>query len=353
MSPKTFVAIAVAAVVAVAAAGISVALQPGYGDTDAAGRRLFPDLVERVNDVASIVIEDAKGTISVSRRDAGWVLAESDGYPANAGKVRAVVVGLAGLTLLEPKTRREDRYAKLNLRDPETEDALSRRLTLKAADGEVLARVIVGRRNFAFQAAGGGAVYVRIPDDAQAWLARGSLALGTQPSDWLRRKIVDVTPGRIARVVVRHADGETVVAFRAAPGDRNFAVDNLPAGARLKNESAADNFGLALENLQLVEVRKADAIAFPGDATVQAEITTFDGLTARLTLARVDGKDWLRLSFSAPADGKDSAEAKDVAKEARDLAARTEGWAYRISGYRADYLKKRMADLIEQPKPES
>lgn len=349
MSPKTFVAIAVAAVVAVAAAGISVALQPGYRDTDAAGRRMFPDLLERVNDVASVVIEDAKGTLSVTRRDGGWVLAESDGYPARAGKVRAVVVGLARLTLLEPKTRREDRYAKLNLRDPETEDALSRRLTLKAAGGEVLARVIVGRRNFTFQA--GDAVYVRKPDDAQSWLARGTLELGTQPSDWLRPMIVDIKPGRVARVVVRHADGETVVASRTSPEDKNFAVENLPAGARLKNESAADNFGLALENLQLVEVRRADAIAFPGDATVKAEITTFDGLTARLTLAEVDGKDWLRLSFSARADGSEPADGKDVAKEARDLAARTEGWAYRISGYRAVDLKKRMADLIKLPNP--
>lgn len=349
MSPKTFVAVAVAAVIAVAAAGVSVALQPGYAETDAAGRRLFPDLLGRVNDVASVVIEDAKGTLSVSRRDGGWVLAESDGYPARAGKVRAVVVGLARLTLLEPKTRREDRYAKLNLRDPKTEGALSRMLTLKAAGGKVLARVIVGRRNFAFQ--DGGAVYVRKPDDARSWLARGTLDLGTQPSDWLRPRIVDIKPDRVARVVVRHADGETVVASRASPKDKNFAVENLPAGARLKSASAADNFSLALENLQLVEVRKADAIAFPEDATVKAEITTFDGLTARLALAGVDGKDWLRLSFSAPAEGKDSAVGKDVAREARDLAARTEGWAYRISGYRADDVKKRMADLIEKPKP--
>lgn len=349
MSPKTFVAIAVAAVVAVAAAGISVALQPGYGDTGAAGQRMFPDLLERVNDVASVVIEAAKGTLSVTRRDGGWVLAEGDGYPARAGKVRAVVVGLARLTYLEPKTRRKDRYAKLNLRDPESEDALSRRLTLKAAGGEVLARVIVGRRNFSFQA--DGAVYVRKPDDAQSWLARGTLELGTQPSDWLRPMIVDIKPGRIARVVVRHADGKTVVASRASPEDKNFTIENLPAGARLKSESAADNFSLALENLQLVEVRKADAIAFPEDATVKAEITTFDGLTARLTLAEVDGKDWLRLSFSARAAGKESADGKDVAKEAADLAVRTEGWVYRISGYRAVDLKKRMADLIKLPNP--
>ena len=49
---------------------------------------LLPGLQEAINDVASLAVTTADGTVTLERGEAGWTLAEKAGYPARADRVR-------------------------------------------------------------------------------------------------------------------------------------------------------------------------------------------------------------------------------------------------------------------------
>jgi hypothetical protein len=105
-------------------------------------------------------------------------------------------------------------------------------------------------------------------------------------------------------------------------------------------------------------VRKADGLAFAADADY-AEYRSFDGLVVRAERAR-DGADiWMRFAarFEPAAaldplpEGAKLKPADDVAKEAAALNARTAGWAYRLPGYKIEYMTRSSADLVEDKTP--
>lgn len=371
MKPKTFIAFAVVAVVSVAAAGIAVSRQPGFETADVAGSRLFPDVLDKVNTVAAVTVEQGDKHVTLHRQQDSWGLVERDGYPVRTDKVREVILGLAQLVAKEPKTRKKERYPKLELEDPESADAKSRRLTLLDEEGTVIARAIVGKIRYGTFAEDEEGVYVRKPGDAQAWLAQGNLKPGVEVTDWIKQLILRVEDKRTARVVIHQPDGETLTAFRASPGAAHLTVADLPADAKLKSDSAADKLASAFAYFDVEDVRKADSVPARDD-TVHVDLETFDGLRVGLALTEVkDGETWVRFTRvaaepgatgdkadAAAKEGGDAAKkatdaakkAKDVAKEAADLAALTKGWAYRIADYKADTLRTRRASLIEKKK---
>ncbi len=87
MSPKTFAALAVATVVAVAAATVAVTRDRGFTPAAGAGEPVVPGLLERVNDVAKAVVLSGD-TITIEHGKDGWTVKENDDYPARAVSVR-------------------------------------------------------------------------------------------------------------------------------------------------------------------------------------------------------------------------------------------------------------------------
>src|SRR5205807_6921955 len=61
----------------------------------ALGQPLLKDL--KVAEIASIRIVAPKATLTLQRKDEGWVIAERDGFPADLGKVRGFVLQALGL----------------------------------------------------------------------------------------------------------------------------------------------------------------------------------------------------------------------------------------------------------------
>ena len=68
-------------------------------------------------------------------------------------------------------------------------------------------------------------------------------------------------------------------------------------------------------------------------------VTTFDGLTVRLTLYDDDKETWVRLT----ATGEGAA-----AEEAAKINARVGGWVYRVPAHKAATLKTRLDDLLDK-----
>ena len=47
-----------------------------------------------------------------------WLVAEKGNYPANAAKISQIVLAMADLTLVEPKTQKADLYPRLEVEEP-------------------------------------------------------------------------------------------------------------------------------------------------------------------------------------------------------------------------------------------
>src|SRR5260370_16789643 len=163
---------------------------------------------------------------------------------------------MADLTLVESKTQKGDLYPRLDVEEPGK--GKSTLVSVKDKSGAPLAELIVGKRRYDRLGAGNDGVYLRKPDDPQAWLARGSLDPSGEVSNWLDRRILDISEKRIAKVTLTQADGAVLVIGRSAP-DAKFAVEDAPADPKFKSETSTSGPAIALETPHLHTVHPTPA----------------------------------------------------------------------------------------------
>jgi uncharacterized protein DUF4340 len=338
MQRRSLIPLAAATVVLVAVAAGAIATGDHSVSRAAADERALPGLAGKLGQVASVAVRRQGLDLDFVRRGDKWLVAQKGDYPAASGKIPRIVLALADLTLVEPKTREPAFYPRLEVEDPGKGKATL--VTLRDKSAAVLARLIVGKRNFDRLGEGNDGVYVRKPGDPQSWLARGSLDFSDEMANWLDRKIVDIANSRVARVSLTQPDGSTLVLDRAAPSAK-FAVVGAPAKTKYKDETALGEPAMALESLDLDDVQPAAKLAAPATGITTASFTSFDGLTVNVKLFQHAHKDWITLA--AAGSGKASAEAKTI-------DGRVSGWVYRIPSYKAKMMQTKLADLVEPAK---
>ncbi len=347
MSPKTFAVVAVATLVAVIAALVSVGRDQSDLVVAGTGERIFPALLERVNDVTTLSVEHAKGSITLEKGDAGWTVKESGDYQGRAVKIQRTILGLARLRLVESKTRLKEKYAKLGLQDRGSEGSNSKRVKLFDGKGALLGDLLVGKESVGSRGEGSGGLYVRRPGNVQTWLTEGASDITDRRRDWLERKIINIEAKRIRRIVIHHPGGEIVILSKASLETKDFALDNMPKGKKLIDAGTANSVGKALADLLLDDVRKGPQ-AFDAAGAVSADFTTFNGLLVSVLVSKEGDKNWIRLDVSAEQAAEDGAQ-----EEARGIMARTSGWVYGISDYAASNLMKHLDGLTWDLKPKS
>ena len=167
---------------AAAAASVVVAAAVAFTGGPAAvdprvGKPVLPKVAPELGDVAKVVLKRAGNTITFVLQDKVWKVTEKDDYPADAGKVREMLLGLAQISFVEPKTAQSDLYKRLNLEDPSQPKAQSTAVEVFDAGGATLGSVIVGKRRIDELGGGNDGVYIRLPSEPRTWLARGTLDL--------------------------------------------------------------------------------------------------------------------------------------------------------------------------------
>jgi hypothetical protein len=340
MQKRNLIPLAAATAVLVLLAIVALATGDRGVSRAAPGVRAFPSLAASLGDVASVSVVRNGSTVTLIREGDSWLVAEKANYPANAAKISQVVLAMADLELVEPKTQKADLYSRLQVGDPNKDK--SSVVSIKDKSGVVLAEMIVGKKRYDRLGAGNDGVYLRKPGDPQAWLARGSLDPSGDVSSWLERPIVDISQKQIAKVILTHADGSKLVIGRSAP-DAKFAVENAPADAKFKSENTIAGPAAGLENLELDDVKPAVELPVPDKDVLRAAFTTFDGLTVDVRLIDHDNTNWVALSAS----GSGSVEAEAKAKK---IDEKVSGWSYAIPAYKANLIKTKLADLLEPAK---
>ena len=338
MQKRSFLLLAAATIVMVAASVYALAIGDRAVSPAAVNQRAFPDLAAHLGDLAWMRLTHGATTTDFNLIAGRWVVVEKGNYPAAADKVRRLLLGLADLTLVEPKTERPALFARLGLDDPSHGN--STLVALQDRTGKTVARLIIGKTAEDRLGGGTGAVYVRRPGENRTWLARGSLDLPASIDGWLDRRIVDIADSRVASVTLTGGDGAAVVLQRAAAGGK-FAVADAPADTKFKDDAALAAPAGALADLDLDDVKPSAELPVPPSGVATASFTTFDGLTINVRLFAHGKADWIALSAS----GSGAAGVYAAA-----LNAKLARWIYAIPADRAKLLRTRLADLVAPQK---
>jgi hypothetical protein len=338
MQQRGFILLAAATFALIVLAIVAIASGDRGVSRAAPGERALPALAAKLGEVGSVGIKRNALSLTFVRDGDNWFVAEKGNYPAAAGKVRQIPLAMADAVLVEPKTQKVEFYPRLDVEDPGS--GKSTLVTLKDKSGTTLAEMIIGKRRYDRLGTGTDGIYVRKLGDAQAWLARGSLEFSDQLSSWLDRRIIDIPERRIAKATLTQADGTKLVISRAKPEDK-FMVEGAPADAKFKSETTTSEPAMALETLDLDDVKPGAEMPVSDKDVLAASFTTFDGLTVDVRLVDKDDMHWVALS----AAGSGAAEA-----EAKAINDKTSHWTYAIPSYKAAQLKMKLADMLEPAK---
>ncbi len=341
MKARGLIALLVVTAIAVILA-VFVAYRGDANDVDPQiGKVVLPDMRQRLGEVVRVTLIHGEGKTTLLRRGGEWIVEEKGNYPADQTKVTHALRGLADLRYVEPKTRKADLYARLEVEDAGKKDAKSTLVTASDEKGTLLGEIIVGKRRVDQLGGGTDGIYVRKPSDAQSWLARGTLELPGDTAPWLEPAIIDVERDKVKEVVLIEPDGSRLDIAHDKPADA-LALKGAPADAKLKSDTALVEPTTALASLTLNDVRPAAELPLPEAGVSRAEFTTFDGLMVKLALMDKDGKSWAR--FEVSGDG-------EAEKQAKTLDAKLRPWVFAIPDYKAKALRTRLADVTAQPKP--
>ena len=354
----TYLAIATAVAVLLAVAAVwmrAASVAPAFRH-----ELVFPGLVNKANDVATILIESKGSAFSVTRNAEGrWVLPGKFGYPADFNLVRKTVLALSQLEAVDQRTARPDWYERLGLGAPKTGGS-GVMITLKDSQGNVLANLVTGQTVEGAAAAGNIALYARRGDDPQTYVVLGSYTAQPDQAQWLDKAFIDLPRDRMKTVAVKPLKGPPFSVTRAKPEDQNFVVvEPLPRGRVLRTEAEPNGVGNALMGVNFEDVVKADTLDFSNAA--HTTYTTFDGLTLEIAAIEKDRDFWITVKASAipqpappaptpPVPGAPAPQASlkpDVAKEASEINHLASGWAFKIPRYKGVLISATLEDLLK------
>jgi hypothetical protein len=337
MKAKPFVTLLLAAVIAATAAIATYAAHNQWSPGRLAGEKLFPALA--ANDAKVAAIEIRQGDKALTLQGSGgeaWRIKERAGYPVEIEKVRKLLVRLAEAELIEPKTRKLDKYQLIELEDPSQKDAKSRALRLIDSKGAVIAEMVIGKVRYDAFGSGKGGSYVRKANDPQTWLADQGIDPSLNVKDWVKTTVFDTNADKIKRLTLE-VSGEEPLTVDRGEGNAKPKLAAIPEGKKLKDATAADGLVRAASSIELEDVRKLESPSEGNDAS-SITIETDGGLTVKFRLRKENDDYWMSLTASGDGNGQ---------KLADEVTARTKGWEFKIPTFKAEALLKRRADLFE------
>lgn len=282
---------------------------------------LAPGLEARINDVSEVRLQVAGGeALTLKREDSGWGVVEKQGYPADVGKLRELLLNIAQAQRIEPKTTVESSYPVLGVQDVDAEGASNVLLSVQGIEPPF--SVILGQNN-----SRGAGTFVRIKDDRQSWLVDRNLAAEKTAQGWLQRDLLDIAANRITAIEVQPAEGAAVQIEANSGGEGDFRIANLPAGREAASAFVGDATAGFLAGLRIDDVRRSDTYTPAEDAQrTTARFRTREGLLIEVEADTAHGETWARFAVSLD---EDAAKERVQGEQAREAMAHEQAlkWA--------------------------
>lgn len=335
MTPRRGILLAVIGAIVLAGGWYASRPDPGTVVQSGAGSLVFPGLAAKLENAARIDIATGDKKVSIVRAGDAWGVAERDGYPVMAGKLRALLTGLTELRLVEPRTADPAQYGRLGVEDPSPTAADATSLRVLDAKGAPLAELILGHRRTRTAGNLPESIYIRRPGDAQSWLAEGRVEADADLQSWFDRDIISIAPDKITAVTATR--GEDKLVFARQDGK---LVLTEPAEHPALDEQKVQDVARGLDSLTFMDVQPAAAMTGDkmGKPLGSSVFTDDEGTTVTVTLSR-EGADHLWARFAASG------------KQADGLNTRLGKWVYELGTWKEKAILPALSDLAAPPPP--
>ena len=331
MNARQLIVLAGLAIVSVVATAAVMRTTATTVASDRRGEAVVPALRTKANDITGLTVRDGANSLSIERRDNGFVASDS-GFPVKIEMLRDAVASIAELTFDEARTADPTRYGDLGLAESGSEN-VAKELVFRGGNGNI-ADIFVGNRDTTVGIAGGGQ-FVRLNGQPQTWLARGSVRLPSGQAAWYMPVDFDIKRSEIKKLELTGGGRDEVTAHANPEQPGDFTLENAP------KDRTADSFKVSrlatpFDAFAFQEVRRRTGPA-PADAR-RLVTETSDGV--RLTLTSIgqlpDG--WVQVTAEAMNDGtRDKASA---------IAAKTESFEFRLPSQQLELLGWTVSDLL-------
>lgn len=332
MNQKSFLMLGGATALSLVAAGATLF---GGGNAPAfseAGEPLFPGLGDASAEVARVEFREGDFTMTIESRDGVFVDASS-GFPIDPEPLRDLVSGMTMSTIAEAKTSDPARHADLQLADIGAEEGAGSEAILMDAEGDTLAHVIAGQRDFTLGGVTGGQ-YVRRGDEDATWLVHARLDPPSSRAGWFDTRLFEVDATEITSATLTTADG-TAIAMTGTDG--TLAINPLLMAGRVPTENNLNRIVRLIDTLDFADVRAASD-AEPAGPSLEARLG--DGTVLTLTqLGTSDEEDataWFRISATGDTE------------VVTDLEAKLDGFEFSMSPSDAAVFDWTLDDLTEE-----
>jgi hypothetical protein len=342
---KTNLKLAIAAVLLLAASVWVYADSVSRADRFQRGRKLLPNLL--VDEVSTISVTEKGKTTTLERGQDGFTVAEVHDYPAKNEAVNRFLRDLIEIGLEKEVGSGPDLERELAIEPPTDETT---EVTLRDAGGEEMVKLRLGKT---FTDGAGRYVKRLDQEGSPVYLTSEGVFLATEPSELLKKEIVDELPSEVTRV-----EGVDFVLAAAEPGSPP-TLEGLPAGRKEKTSETA-KLRSVLDRLSFDQVYLADDaevrdLAFERSLRVSlADDTSYTLSTATRgdrTFLQVRGDHSIgqvMITLTTPEDElRDKADQLTRAEEIGKFNEFHGSWVYEIPKTTADKLALRRSDLVE------
>jgi len=295
---------------------------------------LLPAFRAQLNDASAVTIRQGGRTATLHLEGDTWRVREKGGYPAKFADIKALLVTLADLEGVEPKTDRPDLYARIGVEDPAPGNDATL-VTVADGTGAAIASVIVGDSSLAGSSDGR---FVRVAGQAQSWLVNAVINAPADSLAWVDREIIRLDAAQVA-LVRTERDGDTLAIVRGPDG--SLSVEGLPEDRVPKGASELRRFTNALALLSLTDVEALDEGAVPEDA-LTTTFTRADGVSLVVRSWETGERHWIAIGVSRPAGAELTEEAR---LQADDYEQRFGAWRFAIDELRFNQLRPTVEDL--------
>jgi hypothetical protein len=304
-------------------------------------------------DIGKIVVGAADDALTIERREGKFVVVDEAGYPADPEQINDLITKSLDVKTTETYTDNAKNHEELEV----TEETARHVVKFFKGDGKLLTGLVIGKSQEAGQSS-----FVRLASDDTVYLAESVPWFRSRAIDYVEQQITSVNREDVNSVTVTTPDGS----YRLISKDKgdSVAMADPPDGKELK-ESDAKSTLTALISMRFDDVNRPSEIeGLEFDHRYVCLLN--DSTEYRLELAKKDDKTYMRCSAAytdpTPVTKKlDEVDSEEVLKEkeakllaqerAQKFTLRHKGWVYEIPDWKAKYLTKPKADLLEDKEP--
>lgn len=324
MKPRTIAVLwLIAAILGATIAFIK--FREGNADQATTNRAPGQTLLENfpIEEISTIQIAGADSSVTLTKNEDSWTVAERDNYPANFSNIKELLFSLKDLEVtqgIEAGSSIAPRFGMdEDSPDPETRGLIA---TFKKASGEELAGITFGKSLEAATSSqyGGGITgrYVRNHADDSGFYAVSEPfgILSSAPKDWLKDTLIQIE--KIQSISLTLPGSEKIDWEITRPEETTeFTFSEAYPGVKL-DKTAANPLASVFSALRiddLIPASDLEEIATP-EKLQTAKVTTFEGFTYTITLQPKKDTDSYLITMEI--DGQIPAERKKVDSEKKE-----------------------------------